>query len=320
MLKNLRSAFTLIELLVVIAIIGLMMSLLLPAIQKVRDAANRMLSASNLRQMGIALHSYHGDYGRFPSGYESVSGVAGSNPASLDGPPGWSWAAQLLPYIEQDNLHKNLNLSLPAWHSVNAAATSRSIKLFINPAAPNQEPSFIVRDASRTPLVEWGRSHYVANVGQDEAWSYPALNDTGWKRISTGPFYRNSRVRIADVLDGTNHTVFVGEHTTISDKTWVGVHPYAQVCPTEPNRYPFTTCDAAPTLVLCHSGPAPSEPGIIHPPSFPTCHVCQMYTPWQGGHVLFGDGHVSFISTSVNLNTWAALSTIRGGEAILDLD
>ncbi|MBL8865660.1 MAG: prepilin-type cleavage/methylation domain-containing protein, partial [Planctomycetia bacterium] len=92
----------------------------------------------------------------------------------------------------------------------------------------------------------------------------------------------------------------------------------AEVCPLDPVRYPFTSCDAAATLVLCHSGPAPAEPGVVHPPSFPTCHVCQMYAPWQGGNVLLGDGSVRFVPTSVNLNTWAALASIRGGEVVGD--
>lgn len=316
-----RRGFTLVELLVVIAIMALLMSLLLPAIQRVRDAANKMLSASNLRQMGIALHNFHGDYGRFPSGYQSDSSAVGANPSSLDGPQGWGWGAQLLPYIEQDNLQKQLRLDLPAWHPLNANATKQSIKIFLNPAAPNSDPTMIVRDLSGAPLTEWGRSHYVANVGQDEPWGdSPGLTDAGWQRVASGPFYRNSKVRIADVRDGTAYSVFIGEHTTISEKTWVGVHPFAIVAPIEPNRFPFTQPDAAPTLVLCHSGPTADEMGIIHPPSFPTCHVCQMYTPWQGGHVLFGDGHVSFIPTSINLNTWAALSTIKGGEAVSDLE
>ncbi|HMO36629.1 MAG TPA: DUF1559 domain-containing protein, partial [Gemmatales bacterium] len=136
MSKRQSAGFTLVELLVVIAIIGLLMSLLLPAIQKVRDAANRMISANNLRQMGIALHHFHNDFNYFPAGYLSRSGVAGSNPDTLDGPPGWSWAVQLLPYLEQDNLHKQLRLDLPAWHSLNAPVTRQSIKVFLNPAAP----------------------------------------------------------------------------------------------------------------------------------------------------------------------------------------
>lgn len=305
-----RSGFTLIELLVVIAIIGMLIGLLLPAVQKVREAAARLQSQNNLKQLGLALHSHHDSQERFPAGYQSNSGTG-----TADAAPGWGWGTQLLPYLEQENLYRQLRLNLPCWHATNAALVKTRLAVFINPAAPNAGPTMQVKDAAGTVLAQFGIAHYVANVGQDEPWGYsPPLTDTGWRRVSSGPFYRNSRTRMADVTDGLSSTVFLGEHTTISDKTWVGVVPGAEVCPNDPNRYPFTDCDAAATLVLCHSGPAPSEPGVVHPPSFPTCHVCQMYAPWQGGNVLLGDGSVRFVATSINLNTWAALSSMNLGD------
>src|SRR5262245_46465528 len=103
--SRLRTAFTLIELLVVISIIALLMALLLPAIQKVRAAADKMICQSNLRQIGIALHHYHNDYGRLPAGYQAtMTYVDGATDTST----GWSWAALLLPYIEQDSTHRSL--------------------------------------------------------------------------------------------------------------------------------------------------------------------------------------------------------------------
>jgi prepilin-type N-terminal cleavage/methylation domain-containing protein/prepilin-type processing-associated H-X9-DG protein len=317
-IRNVRLGFTLIELLVVIAIIGILIALLLPAVQKVREAAARTQSSNNLKQMGVALQSYHDAYHRFPPGYQGATSGPGVNPETLDGPPGWSWSVFLLPYLEQEPLYRQLRLDRPAWDAANETAVKTQIKVFINPMAPNQGVTMRVRTEDGKELAEWGRSHYVANNGQDESWAYTQPDLSTIPTI--GPFYRNSRIRIADVTDGLSSTVFVGEHTTVSDKTWVSVHPFAACCPNDPNLFPFTECDGAATLVLCHSGPAASEPGVVHPPSFPTCHVCQMYAPWSsgGGHVLFGDGHVQFIPTSINLNTWAALSSTNVGDVCGD--
>jgi type II secretory pathway pseudopilin PulG len=302
----------LIELLVVIAIIGVLIGLLLPAVQKVRETSARMQSSNNLKQMGLAFHNHHETLHHYPAGYLAETRSTAANPATLDAPPGWGWGTQLLPYLEQGNLFDQLRLDLPAWNAANASAVKTGVKVFLNPAAPNNSPTMRVRSEAGAVLAEWGRSHYVANTGQDESWGYVRHDLSGLP--GTGPFFRNSKTRSADVRDGLSSTVFVGEHTTVSDKTWVGVHPEASSCPIDPARHPFTECDAAATLVLCHSGPAPDEPGVVHPPSFPTCHVCQMYAPWAGGQVLFGDGHVQFIPTRIDLTTWAALCSMAAGD------
>jgi prepilin-type N-terminal cleavage/methylation domain-containing protein/prepilin-type processing-associated H-X9-DG protein len=305
-----RTAFTLIELLVVIAIIGVLIGLLLPAVQKVREAAAKIQSTNNLKQIGLALHGYHDANKQFPPGYQS--GYTGQPTPTVDAAPGWGWGTFVLPYLEQGNLYGQLRMNLPCWDSANAVPVRTSIPVFINPAAPNIGPTMLIKNSSGTVLAEFGISHYVANNGQDETWAYNSADHSSLRGI--GPFYRNSKVKESHVTDGLSNTVFIGEHTTVSDKTWVGVVPGAEACPIDPSRYPFTVCDRAATLVLCHSGPALLEPGVIHPPSFPTCHVCQMYAPWQGGNVLFGDGSVRFVPTSINLNTWAALSSINLGD------
>jgi prepilin-type N-terminal cleavage/methylation domain-containing protein/prepilin-type processing-associated H-X9-DG protein len=317
--RAVQRGFTLVELLVVIAIIGVLMGLLLPAVQQARAAANRMSSANQTRQLGLALLNYESQRGRFPAAYTSDPVRFTPNSETLDAGPGWGWGTMLLPYLEQGNLYDQLNLQLPCWAPENALAVAMRVPTFISPGADDDLQAINVTDASGTVLGVFGRSHYLANVGQDEPWGYtPPVSD--WRSLPSsrfiGPFYRNSRTRIAEVLDGLSNTVFIGEHTSISNKTWVGVIPGAESCPTDPARFPFTECDAAATYVLAHSGPAIGEPGVIHPPGFPTAHVCQFFSPWQGANILFGDGSVRFISNDTNPDVWAALSSMAGGEAI----
>lgn len=318
---RMKSAFTLVELMVVISIIGLLVSLLLPAVQSAREAARRIQSQNNLKQMGLALQNYESALKSFPSGYVSSSHLSNANAETLDAAPGWGWGALLLPYLEQTGLQSQIDWKVPCWHPSNESLVKARIPVYLNPAANNWEGDAIVTDTMGRVLASFGRSHYVGNSGQDEAWGYsPPVLD--WRPICSGPLYRNSRIRIAEVTDGLSNTVFVGEHTTISDKTWVGVVPGSSSCPRDPNRFPFTECDRAATYVLCHSGPSADEPGIVHAPSFPTCHVCQMYAPWSGGggNVLMGDGSVRFVATTINLDTWAAMSSCAKGEVFSDAE
>jgi prepilin-type N-terminal cleavage/methylation domain-containing protein/prepilin-type processing-associated H-X9-DG protein len=311
--------FTLVELLVVIAIIGVLMGLLLPAVQQARAAAYRISSANQLKQIGLALLNYETTRQRFPSAYQSDPLRFSPEPATLDAGPGWGWGTLLLPYLEQSNIYDQLNLQLPCWAPENAALVLTKVPSFLSAGADGSLEAIEVKDSSGTVMAVFGRSHFLANVGQDEPWGYsPPVAD--WRQLPSsrfiGPLYRNSRVRIAEVLDGLSNTVFIGEHTSISDKTWVGVVPGSESCPVNPSRFPFTTCDEAATYVLAHSGPSPGEPGVIHPPGFPTAHVCQFFTNWQGANILFGDGSVKFISNDVNPDVWAAVSSMAGNEPV----
>jgi prepilin-type N-terminal cleavage/methylation domain-containing protein len=312
--------FTLIELLTVMAIIGIMVSLLLPAVQQAREAARMTQSRNNLKQIGLALHQYHDSHALFPAAYLADTLHPARDPITYDGPNGFAWGAMLLPHLDQAPLYHSLLTDRPCWDEANAAATAVNLAVFLSPSATNSEGPMLVRDASGATLARFGRSHYVANAGQDEPWGY-RLEDVA--AIADGPMYRNSRVRTADVTDGLTNTVFIGEHSIVSDKTWVGVVPGARVCTIDPGRFPITQCDYAATLVNVHSGPAKSEfdpvAGFapIHPPNSPLCHVCQMYSPHaDGAHILLGDGSVRFVSKLIHQPTWAALSSCRKGELV----
>ncbi|MEM6364681.1 MAG: DUF1559 domain-containing protein [Planctomycetota bacterium] len=345
--------FTLIELLVVIAIIGILVGLLLPAVQAAREAARRMSCANNLRQIGLAGHNYHSAFKRLPSGYVSFptnNGVAPPqvrmDPVTWDAGPGWGWATGLLPYAEGNVVVDQLRLNQPLWSIDNAEAIATTIPMFLCPSSTGGDDPFIAQDEPGNPLlvdgreILLGRSHYVPSHGQESCWGecgsvatgevftniYTATTDIvtidgDAGRVADGPFFRNSKTKFRDVLDGLSQTIFFGEHSSaLSDKTWVGVLPGAFTHPrfSSPENGP----DAAATLTLVHAGPSGGELDItgnpiIHPVNFPTFHVGQMYSQHPaGGHVCMGDGSVQFITDFVDLYIWAEMSSMDESERI----
>ncbi len=350
---NHRRAFTLIELLVVIAIIAVLIALLVPAAQKVRESASRIQCTNNLKQLGLAMHNYHDTYLSFPPGYSSFPTSDGNGPPQAnidpntwDAAPGWGWGARLLPFVEQGNLSAQLDYSQPIWTPVYSNLITTKLPIFLCPSASGDSEPFVVRNAAGDPLtiggnqVRLGRSHYVASHGQESCWGECGADVTGVvftniytsatktitingdvSRVADGPFYRNSKTKFRDITDGTSNTIFLGEHSSrLSVKTWVGVIPGAFTHPnfTSPENGP----DAAATLVLVHAGPSGGElditgAPIIHPVNFPTFHVGQMYSEHPGGgNICLGDGSVRFISDNINLITFAELSSMAEGEVI----
>ena len=264
------SGFTLVELLVVIAIIGVLVSLLLPAVQAAREAARRAQCTNNLKQIGLAFHNYHDTHNVFPPAYRIQPGGGNGHgepdPSTRDVGPGWAWGALLLPFLEQRPLHDHLDFALPCWAPAQYPFVETRLSVFLCPSASETDKPVEVKNAGNQTVATFGRSTYVANAGQDEPWVFTVDSYQG---IADGPLYRNSTTRFADVTDGLSNTVFVGEHhPVLSDKTWVGVVPGAVVCPTP--RFAFGYCEPAGVMVNVHSGPCSyADPPVIHPPNSP---------------------------------------------------
>lgn len=291
-----RSAFTLVELLVVIAIIGLLMALLLPAVQKVREAASNVQCQNNLKQLGLALHNYHDVNKHLPAGYLDRN-LDPNADASLDQGPGWGWAAQILPYLEQQNLMRSLDFNQAVGSS---PACQTFLPLFWCPS-DNQLPTFPVYGTS----VVVAQGNYLAVNGIYETSSYPGNN--------TGSFLRNSRFRLTDITDGLSNTLFLGERNMRYAKaTWTGAVPGGLVL-AEQSPDPVLNAALAPALVLGHGNRThlPNDPQLWDPDVFYSQHP-------QGVNFLFGDGSVRSIFSSINGITYENLLSRSDGNPLGD--
>lgn len=277
---SLRTGFTLIELLVVIGVIAVLIALLLPAVQRVRETANHVQCRNQLKQLGLALHGYHDRMGRFPSGYASAVSADG-----LDFGPGWGWAAYLLDDLEQGNLRRLIRFDLDVGHALNADPRVATLPVLRCPS-DERTGTFTPEDST----VQVAHGSYVGMFGSNEMG-----NDPG---VGNGVFYRNSRTRVADITDGTSNTILAGERGRANSRaTWTGA---------------VTGAEQAPALVIGDAGTPPNAPDADED-DFSSRHI-------QGANFLFADGSVRGISNSIALTAWQALATRAGGEAVLGFD
>jgi prepilin-type N-terminal cleavage/methylation domain-containing protein/prepilin-type processing-associated H-X9-DG protein len=275
--RSVRRGFTLVELLVVIFIIGVLVSLLLPAIQAAREAARRSQCQNNLRQIGLALSNYHASVGCYPPGWISSNA--------------FSWGAFLLPYIEQGSLYDQFDFNRP----ITDTSGNSNLKLAQTVLPLYRCPSD-VGPRNRTPgsppaklgpistLTDCATSCYVGNFGDKIIW-------TGTWTTYGGLMSRDTGVRQADVLDGLSHMFAVGERIEIWEQPhWAGI-------PADADRWDHLVLGA--TFWPLNNLVDPAQFGSRHP---------------GGAQFAFCDGSVHFLGDEIDFSIYRWLSTRADGE------
>ena len=283
-----RTGFTLIELLVVIAIIGILVALLLPAVQAARESARRTQCKNQLKQVGLAMQNYHDLVRAFPAGYYSALDGAGNELG-----PGWGWAAALLSSMEQTNLASQFDFNLGIGDPRNAAGRTNMPPVFFCPSETHRAP-FVVDGTS----VSVAYGSYVAINGNNGVSDFAGSND--------GAFLRNRWFRVADMTDGLSNTLYVGERCSrMSLTTWTGAVAGGAV----PSQLDPVASEAAAALVLSHAGPhVPNNPEVTDADATASYHPI-------GVNFLFGDGSVHVINNTIDVPIYDALATRQGHEA-----
>jgi prepilin-type N-terminal cleavage/methylation domain-containing protein/prepilin-type processing-associated H-X9-DG protein len=299
-----RRGFTLIELLVVIAIIAILIALLLPAVQKVRESAARTQCQNNLKQIGLALHNYHDTNKKMPPGIDAKKFAA---------------QAHLLPHLEQANVHKTINFNVNADNAANAIPKGQALTVFLCPSDPQA-----------LPPAGWSGNNYIFNYGSDILWQ-----QTSTRGIF---FFGGLSTRFADITDGTSNTAAFCERrlgdfsNAVSTEKTDLFQP-----PTPPSNadQAVTICQGIDPSNLAlqwrsdyggywiqgwhmtmytHAGPPNSRSC-----GFPVNQTMIMVA--NSGHtggvnLLLCDGSVRFAPDSISLATWRAVGTRDGGEVV----
>jgi prepilin-type N-terminal cleavage/methylation domain-containing protein/prepilin-type processing-associated H-X9-DG protein len=330
-----RRGFTLIELLVVIAIIAVLIGLLLPAVQKVREAAARLKCANNLKQLGLALHNYMDtNHGLPPNGnyVYSGSGILTVN--------AWSGTARILPQIEQENLFRGIDFT--AHYNVQPAISSKRVGTFMCPSEVN--------DRGHGTNPTFGNTHWPINYALNSGtWAVLTAKATGM-RTGDGAFGPNRSCKPGDFTDGMSNTLALAEVKAFTNRV-AGASNAATFASAPP---PPTTPAGLSSFALGTLNPTSYMhvewvDGKVHETGFTTVFAPNTKVPYASGgveydvdlvlatesnlgdtyaavtarsyhaggvNVLLMDGSVRFVSNSINLATWRALGTRAGGEVV----
>ena len=330
-----QTGFTLVELLVVIAIIGILVGLLLPAVQAAREAARRMSCTNNLKQLGLALHNYESAMRRFPPSANTTGGSANQP---------WSAQAALLPFLEGDNVYKNIDFSVGYHHPINKAnfppngiATLR-IPVLLCPSEPEDKP----RINASTNQPEHYPLNYALSMGQYLVWNPVSQQGGG------AAFAPNSRLTTASFVDGLSNTLAIAEVKAYTPR-FHDVPNLPPVGPTTPQQITAYTSGgawapaAAHTEWVCgraiHCGFTtqfpPQTKVLFTAPDGKTYDIdvsgiregiSQVNATqavitsrsYHAGlvHGLLTDGSVRTFSSNIQTETWRALGTRAGGEVV----
>lgn len=297
-----RRGFTLVELLVAIAVISLLIALLLPAVQAAREAARRMLCKNNLKQLALALHTYHDAHGVFPLNY-------GQGPYS-DENTGTSWLQQILPFVDQANLYGKIQFGRPLSDPANSGVAQTTVPLFLCPSDAGNTGRMGFR--SNVPGM-WGVQNYKACAGSNWNWGLfsPAMSasgrnannpdglDHGNGLICRGGDTPPTTSRLADVRDGTSHTFALGE--TVPERcrhTW---------------WYWFNATTATCAIPLNYK----KEPDLQTQNEGDWWHNYSFLSRHSGGaNFALVDGSVRYVSDSISRDVYRALGTIDAAEQV----